>query len=455
MLTATGALFGIIRNTDNNRSIASKVFYGLVVSICTLVKAPAALFLLISHALFFILVNRDWNGRRIRNLMGWVAVGFAINILAVQLLFPEWSQVLMRGIEIGGIRDRRDLAGGFIEYGRDVLNAFLQYWKAYLSLCVAYLSILLAVIRRNPGITNVLVALLVAILSFVLVYSTRHTTFYAILLTTVLLLLVTEVLAQMASGQHPENPYPHALFALLFLLPIGYSWGTNMPIANHSKMASIFPLTFCLLVLFRLHVQQIIHGVAYTLAMIFLCVPPLFVQLIPWFNMDNVYRSHTLLTEQKYDISIGNPVTSLLVDRALREDLTSFKKLFDSSGFLPGWPILDFTGDGVGLVYAVGGKPVGEAWVLGGYPGSEKAQVYLFQFIDVNILRNSWLITSEDNPRHIKEWRKILSDRVGTITHQPAGTVCFRWPYIFRDGKHVGCYKITIWKPSGADDVAR
>lgn len=43
------------------------------------------------------------------------------------------------------------------------------------------------------------------------------------------------------------------------------------------------------------------------------------------------------------------------------------------AGLTPGTPILDLTGSSPGVIYALGGRPVGRAWLLGGYRGSDAA----------------------------------------------------------------------------------
>jgi len=104
----------------------------------------------------------------------------------------------------------------------------------------------------------------------------------------------------------------------------------------------------------------------------------------------------------------------------------------------------------VGFVYAAGGKPVGMGWLLGGYPGSEKTFEYLIDSIDKTQLQNAWLMTSEDNPRHIKEWQTIWQRKFKKFEHTRAGSVCLHWPYQWMTSSTKECYEITIWKPSAS-----
>ncbi|MBK1694464.1 hypothetical protein CKO09_06885 [Chromatium weissei] len=200
--------------------------------------------------------------------------------------------------------------------------------------------------------------------------------------------------------------------------------------------------------------QSIFDKQTYLFALTVLCIPALWFQITPWFDLDHNYRLHTPLMEQKYPISIGNPSSTVFVDAVMRDDITAFLEMLSTAGFVKGSSLFDLTGDSVGLVYAAGGKPVGTAWLLGGYQGSEKVFEYLIDSVDKTQLENAWLITSEDNPRHIKEWKEIWLRKFGKFTHTAVGMRCLRWPYKGGKFSNKSCYEITLWKPA-IDVVAK
>ena len=122
-------------------------------------------------------------------------------------------------------------------------------------------------------------------------------------------------------------------------------------------------------------------------------------------------------------------------------------------GYQIGQPILDATGDGPGLVYALGGRPLGVAWLLGGYPGSERVAARLLDGLSVVDLRRAWLLSAADNPRALRALPQMIRERTGEPGPQPVASVRFlaqnRW-----DGLPPQPLTLTLWKPTVANTDA-
>lgn len=262
----------------------------------------------------------------------------------------------------------------------------------------------------------------------------------------VLLLWCIEILNRAPIRLARRDLTDFSLLALLFALPIAYSIGTNMPLLEHSQMAAVLPVTAILLMLLRLARLGILAPPALVVCLAALCLPTLVIQLRAATDVNYTYRQLSALGEQSLPVRLGAANNTLLVDAATRETLQSVIGAVRAAGLTPGQAVLDFTGDGPGLVYAIGGRPLGKAWLLGGYPGSQAIAAKMLGGLPVQALRNAWLLSSGNNPRAINGWQQLLSARLGPGTHELVATVHIRAPYQWGENAP-DSLSVQIWKP--------
>jgi len=236
------------------------------------------------------------------------------------------------------------------------------------------------------------------------------------------------------------------LMCLLFALPVAFSFGTNMPVLEHSQKAAVFVVVALCIRLHRLSRLELLVTPAIVACLTALCVPTLVIQLKAALDVDFTYRQLSPLGEQTMPVRVGAANTTLLVDATTRQTLQSVIGAARAAGLAPGQMILDFTGDGPGLIYALGGRPLGLAWLLGGYPNSHAWAARLVAQLSPQALQSAWLLTSDDNPRAISGWQQLLSARVGAGTHELVATVPIHAPY--RWGINAPeSIAVQLWKP--------
>ena len=68
------------------------------------------------------------------------------------------------------------------------------------------------------------------------------------------------------------------------------------------------------------------------------------------------------------------------------------------NGFKAGSPLLDLSGMSPGLVYALDGRAIGNAWMIGGYKGSNALARASIAKIPCTDLQSSWLIVEPGGP---------------------------------------------------------
>lgn len=72
-----------------------------------------------------------------------------------------------------------------------------------------------------------------------------------------------------------------------------------------------------------------------------------------------------------------------------------------TAGLEPGTPMIDLSGQSPGILYALGAQNIGQAWLVGGYPGSLKRASEALSLVDCQTLAVSWVLWEPDGPRSL------------------------------------------------------
>ena len=59
--------------------------------------------------------------------------------------------------------------------------------------------------------------------------------------------------------------------------------------------------------------------------------------------------------------------------------------------------MIDLTGEGPGTLYAIGAKAIGQAWMIGGVPGSNKMAVAMLNRVSCRDIAETWLLVDPDS----------------------------------------------------------
>jgi hypothetical protein len=518
MLVATGLLLRVLEQSSQVANARLTMFcYGLAIGACGLGKASSGVMLVLLHALFFVLANRDWRLRHLIEFLALSLAGVSLNFVVLQLAHPQWLEELREGVALVSMDGSHNLLGSVNSFrwkiqalapiflawavGSAVIVALWVRWtvrfrRTALSALVVVLvgGSVLGLIKTMDGSHNLLgsvnsfrwkiQALAPIFLPWALgagvvvalwarwIIRSRRTALSALVVVLVggsvlgliwgpkhwwLPLLGLAVLLLWSVEGFSRKPFRlvrgdltnFALMALLLALPVAFSFGTGMPLLEHSQMAAVFAITALLLRLLRLARLGILAPPALVVCLAALCLPTLVTQLRAATDVHYTYRQLSALGEQAKPVRLGAANNTLLVDAATRETLESVIGAARAAGLTPGRAILDFTGDGPGLIYALGGRPLGTAWLLGGYPGSQTIAAHVVEKLPVQALRNAWLLSSDNNPRAIKGWQQSLNARLGPDAHELVATVHIRAPY--RWGENApDSLSVQIWKPQVA-----
>lgn len=446
MLMATGLLFRLLEQRGPIvHARATMFFYGVALGVCGLSKASSGVLLILSHALFFMLANREWRVNHLAKLLTLSLAGVLANFVALQWAHPQWLPMLLQGVSAQGMDGSHGLPLLVAKLGRNILEMLPQLVPLAVAAEIGVAWLAKRAGAAGPHATSILVVAIVGACSVGLIWGSPH--WWLPLLGLVALLLWTVGAVSRASGKSGRDTATNlALMVLLISLPIAYSFGTNMSVLDHSQMAAVFPLTAITLQLVRLYRLGLLRRIALIACLTALCLPTLAIQFRAATDIQHTYRQLSALADQTLPVQIGSADTTLLVDAETRKTLHSVINAARAAGFVHGETILDFTGDGPGLIYALGGRPLGKAWLLGGLKGSPDMAKTLVEKLPGSAVRSAWLLSSDNNPRAIKGWPQLLEARVGPDSHELVATVTIRAPYRWGEGTP-DRLSVQIWKP--------
>jgi hypothetical protein len=109
--------------------------------------------------------------------------------------------------------------------------------------------------------------------------------------------------------------------------------------------------------------------------------------------MEYPYRQTQPLRVQTSATETGPSNATLLVTEDAAAYVRDFRGIATDNGFKTGDPLLDLSGRSPGLVYAMGARPPGAAWILAGYPGSNEFLNAVLTGEGCDVLGASWILT--------------------------------------------------------------
>ena len=447
MLLASGVLLRVLEPENLMRPPRLAMFcYGLAVGACGLGKPTSGAFLVLCHLFFFALANRDWRPQHLLVLAALSSLGVATNFALLQLAHPQWLTALREGLAVTATTDHRNV----FELA-NVLRWQIQQSVRLVLPWTAMALLVLVLFRRSLGPTHralasIVVGAVILGSSIGLISQDWKELWLPLLGAGVVLLLSIEALSREPRRLAPSDPTELALMGLLVALPLAFSFGTNMLVLEHRKMAAVFPIVALSLRLLRLYRLRIVSRPVLVASLAALCMPTLILQIDAAVDVRHTYRQLAALRDQTLPVQLGGTNTPLLVGEKAHKSLTSVIDAARAAGFESGQPILDFTGDGPGWVYALGGRPLGVAWLLGGYPGSDVTAAHLISRLPRHELRRAWILSSAHNPRSIMRWEAMLHERLGPQTHERVVTLDVPAPYRWRP-ESPEISDLQLWRP--------
>lgn len=200
------------------------------------------------------------------------------------------------------------------------------------------------------------------------------------------------------SSSQPPFAISHIwLAAFLLVLPYVYAFGTNGNYWWAQGFASVFWLGSCMVLLLPWARQQ--RGWAFAIPLTFaaqaVCAALLLAGIV------NPYRQPQPLPLNQAAVAMRNGTSHLVLAETTARYIDSAREGARASGFREGTPAIDLTGQSPGLLYAIQAHSPGQAWVVGGYPGSAKLAEAALATVSCEVLSQAWLLVEDRGPRSL------------------------------------------------------
>ena len=186
------------------------------------------------------------------------------------------------------------------------------------------------------------------------------------------------------------------LSATLAMFPYALAFGTN----NNNWFQSALGCAFWLFAALPLVGRFSLGGPRYAGAMVpLLAAGQLMVAVFLSVSMNHPYRQMEPLRDQDQITHIGPGHTpiAMSVDTALYLD--TLQQIATAAGLASQDPVIDLTGRMPGALFALDATAIGDAWIVGGYPGSAVMARSALSTVSCDILARAWVLSEPAGPR--------------------------------------------------------
>lgn len=140
-------------------------------------------------------------------------------------------------------------------------------------------------------------------------------------------------------------------------------------------------------------------------------------------GMDAPYRQPSPLRENNRPLDIGRPGSTVLLSEGFARYFSEAMTVAHRAGFSKGTPMIDLTGQSPGVLYAMGASNIGQAWTIGGYPGSNALATAMLGKVTCDELARAWVLAEPDGPRKLSADVLLAFGADLATDFEPAGSL--------------------------------
>ena len=118
-------------------------------------------------------------------------------------------------------------------------------------------------------------------------------------------------------------------------------------------------------------------------------------------SLQHPYRDNEPLRASTSLVQIAGGPSTVFVNPEFAFYIQSVQRIAGVGGFERGMPMVDLTGHYPGTLFALGAKPLGAPWLVGGYPGSSILAAKMLDQTSCANLAQSWILVERDGPRQL------------------------------------------------------
>lgn len=442
LITATGVAWS--SRSSSRAQLAGLLFIGIGGWLSFMAKPSTALALGILVVLYWAASGK----LRPKNLLLPIAVACALLLLSAWTIdgsIAEFRGRISMGLEIGRI-----MGGGHSIEELVRLDDFsLTRIEKILFFIAAILPCACAVILAAEKTSYKLLGIIVAILPFTLILlatsdissvSIGLGTHQGLLHFSIFTAAMVYVVAALAKRHTIQLSRDHLLLALfLLLLPYCYAFGTNGNYWWAGAFAGVFWALPGLILVNSIRGRR---DPSSMIAMLALTTQALSVLMLQT-GMQAPYRQPQALNVNDQQVEVGQPGSTLLLSTPYAEYLDAAKDSAKAAGFSPGAPMIDLSGQSPGILYALQAESLGQAWMIGGYPGSADLAAFVLKSVSCEKLAAAWVLAERNGPRNLPITVLTTFGAEMTTDYEQVGS----WETAAGAGGYAQPREQTLWKP--------
>lgn len=188
-----------------------------------------------------------------------------------------------------------------------------------------------------------------------------------------------------------------ALLACFVVMPHVYAFGTNNNYWASGSSAGIF----WLLASIGLMTLTSRLRPAWAIAMPAVLVAQAVVAVLLHTALEQPYRQPGPLRTNQTPSQFGSSPSPLMLSTGYAAYVEAAATAAKNAKLQPGTPVIDLSGQSPGILYVMGGESLGQAWNIGGYPGSLKRAAIALNRVDCTKIGSAWVLSEPLGPRAI------------------------------------------------------
>jgi hypothetical protein len=423
ILFSTGLLLRISRTAGPNT--AMYFLYGICMGALCFTKFPSLFATLAAHLLMAALIRPEGRGKLLAKLLIAILAGLLVNYGYLAWQAGNILKMVSVGMKSAGLLLPRDVLKETLHlFVSDIPNIVLGGVAKLLPLILpslAIASLILFFAKKMKSWLSWSSVVIVAVAFSPLGFLSSREALNNSTWTAIGLLWAICLYCFWRNKDHsPTMLIKSTQLAIVALLPVAHSFGTNNSMQLAVGMSVVFPIAVCIGILIILRSGNYIGQRALLICLAIISIAPLFSIGKQWTQADRTYRLSTGLVGQNVDVMIGN--ATIAVDGKSARAFDEFRTILREHGFVEGAPMLDMTGS-PGLVLLANGRPLGSAWMSVGYPGSETVALRLLEHVSAEEIKAAWIL-STPMPNAGLDWVGIMRQVLGGVPFQKVGSFC-------------------------------
>lgn len=400
LITASGLI--LLKKNENTKSIPGWLLIGLGGWLAFMAKPSTGLLMAVGVFLYLIFARK----LSIRMLV--VTVIFVLTLLSISALLIDASLVRFVNRLQLGVEFSKHLAGGhtlsqILRIDNFQLGSKLQYSILFVA-GVTFLAISsICAKKKKWQIIGLLISIAFFAFTALLTLGQIHRVtglgqFQGLLIFGVIYATVFVAIAFGRLRALKSISLQQWLMAALFLsMPHVYAFGTNNNYWQAGISAAIFWLLAGLTLMAPLVRERASWMLLLPLALAAQTVTATLIQT----GLEQPYRQPQPLRLNASRLEIGLQRSELILSEDYSEYIASAMATAKMAVFEPNTPLIDLSGQSPGILYAVGAEPIGQAWTIGGYPGSLKLAKAALDRTTCEKIATSWILFEPNGPRSI------------------------------------------------------